>query len=144
MRISKNKEQGVHMKRTLMVAGSIGFVGLGLLTAVPASADTSTDVGCSPAILCTIRDTPGNAVNGITGTPERFVNGITSTPGRAAAGIAGTPGRFVGGIASTPGNFISGIASTPARFFGGIAATPTRLTDGINKVLGPVPPPPAE
>jgi hypothetical protein len=109
------------MKRTLIVAGSLGFVGLGLVTAAPASAAPSTDVGCAPRILCTIRDTPGNFVAGIATTPERFVTGIATTPQRFVSGIAGTPERFVAGIVGTPERFVTG-----------------PVTDGP---LGPVPPP---
>jgi hypothetical protein len=135
------------MKQILFVAGSLGFVGLGLVTAAPASAAPSTDVGCTPAILCTIRDHPANFVNGIVGTPGRFVTGIAGTPERFVTGIAGTPERFVTGIAATPDRFLNGrdpadptdgLLGTPTRFLTGLAATPTRVFEGVERVFGPV------
>jgi hypothetical protein len=140
------------MKRTLIVAGSLGFVGLGLVTAAPASAAPSTDVGCAPRVLCTIRDTPGNFVAGIATTPQRFVTGIVTTPdrflnGRDPAdptdGLLGTPTRFVSGIVGTPERFVTGIVTTPERFVTGLLGTPERFVTGpfTDGPLGPVPEP---
>jgi hypothetical protein len=76
------------MIRTAAVA--VGFAGLGIIFAAPASAQPFTDIRCAPC--------------------ETTIEGFIAIPGQTVANIHALPGRAASNVASLPDNAYDNIA----------------------------------